>query len=187
MAGDNLIHEFPTTAENILKANEVTVLPVPNTGMGPILTWERPATGYPFNFQLNGPSSGSNGLVYLDEESGVPCWRPEIYDRSISIGDVDNAENDNFEINITDWDLDCVVFAIGIDVGDNEAASEEYIEVEGTGGFTDTSDVVPDCKNTLGFIGIVSTVPLTSVFFNEGNGPDDIFVRDFAFGYLVTD
>jgi hypothetical protein len=42
----------------------------------------------------------------------------------------------------------------------------------------------PNCNRTHGFLGVVSTVPITSMLFNENNDGDDIFVRDFEFGYL---
>ena len=42
----------------------------------------------------------------------------------------------------------------------------------------------PDCPETLGFIGIVSTVPLKELYFNEDNAGDDIFIRDPQFGIL---
>lgn len=182
LAGEDKITEFLTTPDNIALSNEFTSPPGQNINMGSILTFDSSSTHFPFTFRLQ---AGINGyrLVYEDQESG-PAFGPMDQARSISIGDVNDEENDNLIIAVPEWNNNAAIFAIGITVGDNEGVSEEYIEVWGIDSFNKRFDMTPHCPGLHGFIGIVSTVPLTQLFFNEDNGGDDIFVRDFCFGVL---
>ncbi len=187
LAGDGLIREMLTTAENLTLANEVSNPPVPNQGMGQILTFDSSATGYPFIFDLMATRPGYN-LVFDDQENG-PGFSDMDQQRSISIGDIDNDENDNFAIHIIEWQPNCAVFAIGITVGNNEVESDEQVQVKGINNFiklwnNEDGDVIPSCPSSIEFLGFVSTVPITDIWFNEGNDGDDIFVRDFCFGVL---
>jgi len=185
LAGDDKIVQFPTTAENVALANEMGWLPGPNVSLGSIITLDGTATGFPFDFSLQA-TIGGHRLIF-DDQAGSPlrdAFAPLDQERSISIGNVDDEENDNFEIRIPEWDPKAGVFAIGITVADNSAESGEEIIMTGIGGFTKTFGLRPHCPGSHGFIGIVSTVPITSLFFNENNAGDDIFVRDPEFGVL---
>ena len=183
LAGQNLVRDFPTTAANILLANEVTTLPEPNAWLGSIITFSGDQTGYPFDFSLR--SERGYDLVYDDRETNfVPAFQPLNQERSISIGDVDDYENDNFEIAIPEWNRRAAVFAIGITVGHNNASSGESVEVTGVNDFYESFTDAPNCPESHGFLGVISTGPLTTMFFNEDNDGDDIFVRDFRFGVL---
>jgi hypothetical protein len=182
LAGSGHLTKFMTTPENLLLANEVHALPIPNTGMGSILTFGRSVTTYPFDFTLKA-TIGGYSLVYDDQESG-PGFAPLDQARSISIGDINNNENDNFEIAIPEWNTNAAVFAIGITVGHNEAKGEEFIDVHCIGEFDHRFQDRPSCPSSHGFMGVVATVPIKSMFFNEDNGGDDIFVRDFEFAHL---
>ena len=187
LAGNCLTRDLPTTANNLTLANEVTTPPGPNTGMGNTLTFESLETGYPFKFDLM--ATQASNLVFDDQENGPAFPNNPEQERSISIGDVDNEDNDNFSIEIIEWQPNCAVIAIGITVGDNERESDEQVQVRGTGGFLklwndEDGNCVPNCQGSTSFLGVVSTVPITELWFNEGNGGDDIFVRDFCFGVL---
>ncbi len=182
LAGDDLITEFLTTADNIALSNEVGGPPGSNINLGQILTFDSSATHFPFTFFLRATNAGYR-LVFQDMEGG-PAFGSMDQERSISIGDVDDEENDDFNIQIQEWDANCAVFAIGITVGDNSRESGEFIALNGINSFYKKFDMSPACPGTHGFIGIVSTVPLMSVAFNERSTGDDIFVRDFCFGVL---
>ena len=85
-------------------------------------------------------------------------------------------------------DPNTAVFAIGIDVGDNTGESGESITVTGINGFSQNYPVTPSGGGTVGsFIGVVSTVPLRTVFFDEGTGDDDIFIRNPQFRVVRWD
>jgi len=186
LAGNGLTSELLTTADNLTLANEVTIPPIPNTDMGNILTFDSTETGYPFTFDLQATRPAYD-LVFDDQENGAPGFSTPEQERSISIGDINDRENDNFAIHIIEWQPNSAVIAVGITVGDNERASEEQVQVLGTGGFLklwEDNNYIPNCPATTSFLGVVSTVPITQLWFNEGNGDDDIFVRDFCFGVL---
>lgn len=183
--------EWPTTPGNIASSNEFTVPPVPNQGMGNLLTWESSKTGFPFTFHLYGPESGTNGLVYKDYFAVIVDQ-----ERSISIGDTRSdwdRDNDDFEVKITKWDSNCRVFAIGITVGHNGQEDAEFTEVSGLNGLykkfakdpnNPLAKYAPACRTSIGFIGVVSKVALNKLFFDEHHTTDNIFVRDPCFGYL---
>jgi hypothetical protein len=184
LVGEGHLVEFLTTAENLALANEVGAPPASNHSMGPILTFDSAATHYPFTFYLRALASGHT-LVYDDQESG-PAFSPMDQLRSISIGDVNDGENDDFEINIPTWHNNAAVFAIGITMGDNNAESGEGAKVYGVNGFANEAlaNSRPACSQTFGFVGVVATVPIISFKFNESDTGDDIFVRDLCFGVL---
>lgn len=185
LVGDGHIVEFPTTPANIALSNEYPYQPGLNTNLGATLTWDSSRTHYPFSFHLKALASG-HPLVYDDQESGGDAFAPLEQERSISIGGVDVGENDDFEIAIPAWNSKAAVFAIGITVGDNSCESGEGLQTYGINGF-DNQAVgysCPNCPMAHGFIGVVATVPMLSIRFNESDTGDDIFVRDLVFGVL---
>jgi Thiol-activated cytolysin len=183
LVGEGHIIEFPTTAENLSTANEMGWVPGQNNNMGNVLTFDSSVTHYPFTFHLRATEGGA-GLVFEDQESG-PAFGAMDQERSISIGDVGDQENDDFDIAIPVWNNNAAVFAIGFTVGDNEYADEEYVEVTGVNNFIHRfGKTSPNCPGLHGFVGIVATMPITLIHFNEGSGGDDIFVRDFCFGVI---
>lgn len=110
-------------------------------------------------------------LVFNDQEADWP-------DNSISIGDVDNYDNDDFEIGVTGNK----VYAIGFMMQSNGDDPTEFLDVWAAQDecYLDQKDL-PTIIN--GFVGVVSPVPLNRIFFNEDEGIDDIGIRDFFFGY----
>jgi len=123
-------------------------------------------------------------LVYDDQEGGGSAWGSMDHDRSIGVGSIGSQEDDNFEVRIPEWDSHAAVFAIGITVGNNVAQSGEAITTYGVNSFGLQFNMSPDCPGQCGFIGIVATIPVTELFFNEANTSNNIFVRDFCFGVL---
>lgn len=185
MVGDGHIVYFPTTAENIALSNEETTPPASNHSMGAVLTFDSSRTHYPFTFRLRALASGHT-LVFQDLESG-PAFGGMDQARGISIGDVDDGENDDFEIAIPIWHNNAAVFAIGISICDNNAESGEGGQVYGVNGFANASlaNSRPSSPGIEGFLGIIATVPITSIRFNESDTGDDMFVRDLCFGVLT--
>lgn len=150
-----------------------------------MLTFDSASTGYPFSFLLRAPVS--DGFTFDDKEgsSYSDAFGGMDQARSLSVGDVDDYDNDDFEIQFPGYRANTAVFAVGITVGDNTAESGEFTAVDGTGGYTrEMAGCVPDSPGTHGFLGVLSTVPLHRLFFNENSGTDDIFVRDLVFGVL---
>ncbi|MCK4499881.1 thiol-activated cytolysin family protein [Candidatus Babeliales bacterium] len=168
---------FTTNAVNVALANEVGSPPANNFNVGSILTFDALNTTYNFNFYLQSLDYGCPyPLVFNDTEFGERGM--------ISIGDVGNCENDDFEIGVSTNDDDTYVFAIGFYLGHNGLTNEETLEV-----FYGNSKVkeftyldLPASSSGEVFMGIISTVPITKIVFNEDIGGDDIYIKDFCFG-----
>ena len=187
LVGDGHTIELLTHSANICSYTlefENSSPPFPeNKGLGPTLTFDSFLTGYAFTFRLK---ALLGNLVYDDYEGGP--YRPAFgayQERSLSIGEVDDQENDDFEIAVTSWNTNAAVFAIGITVGNNVPEYNEGATVDGVDGFhVVLPNSVPSCSGKAGFLGVVASVPLTRLFFNENGTGNDIFVRDFRFGVL---
>lgn len=179
---------LPTTADTLVMADEVDSPPGPNTTLGNVLTFDTLSTGYPFRFLLRAPGSPS---FTFDDREGNDYHDAFTFDqaRSLSPGDVGNDENDDVEVQFPSWRANSAVLAFAMTVADNARQPGEYTAVDGTGGLSRQFDAcVPDSPGTAeGFLGVISTVPLTRVFFNERGDTDnwdDIYIRDFQFGLL---
>jgi hypothetical protein len=179
--GEDKIVEFPTTAENVSLATEVSGPPTQNVSIGPVNTYDSTVTGFCFSFHLSTLQPGSQ-MTFDDWEFDNPQAPAGYRDRAISIGDCGNFEDDDFEIMITARDAHYKVIGIGIEVIDNALENDESIEVHCADTTQDTIYAEsPDCDGTGAFIGIVSNQELLKLIFNESPGGDDIFVRDFYF------
>ena len=106
-------------------------------------------------------------------------------ERMLSIGDVDDYENDDFVIEILEWDPNYTVFAAGFIIADNSHESYEQTIVKMAQ--VDTSvffNTAPHCPGLNSFIGVICDETIKSVYFNESSSGDDIFVRDIYFKYI---
>nr|MBN2278766.1 thiol-activated cytolysin family protein [candidate division Zixibacteria bacterium] len=167
---------FETNGTNLLLSPELQGWWVPaiNAHLGhATITFPPENTGYDFAFaltalQLNCPYP----LTFDDDEfSGAPS-------NIISIGDVGNCEDDDFQIVASDFRDSCYIFAVGTIVGNNgEYTAEEKLEV-----FYGDQKIAEYPNHIDGFIGVVSAVPITKFKFNEDSGDNDIWIRDFCFG-----
>lgn len=171
------LHEWDFNNQTLWLANEAGVFTNESGGqvfMGTIATYPQGNTGFPFDFYLKNhavppTANGSEyALVYNDQEG---------FDYQISVGDIDNWEDDDFEIGVTDDN----VYAIGLHVFDNTPVSEEFLEVFAVDGMGECFiDQINEPIN--GFMGIISPIPLKRIWFNEDTGADDIGIDNFTFG-----
>jgi hypothetical protein len=174
------LKDWELTDQSLYLAEESADFHLENNGQTPLgthITYSGDSTGLPFTFYLEnvavdpGHPDADYALVYNDQE-GFSYG-------SISIGDIDDFENDDFEVGVTGTN----VFAIALKVEDNEPESSEFLEVY-------AHDAGQDCyidqigDDVEGFMGIISPVPLKRIWFDEGAGGDDIAVRDFVFGVI---
>lgn len=162
---------FPSDSAHIGLADEVGP-PGPNAQMGNTLTFHRQDVGFCLDFQLHALQTSPPGvqLVFDDNEAGAGTPA-----NSISVGDVDNHENDN-------WD---VVFQNGTAVrafacqlyGNIQESGEQYEVYDGNGALIHTQTT-----GLNGFQGFISTVPIGRIYFNESAaGGDDIAIGAFEF------
>ncbi len=158
----------------ITDCDEHEVTPNNNQNIGYTLTFPGTGTGLSLDFTFNSPNGP---ITYNDDEF------PSVYYPCLSIGDVDNyGENDDFEITVTRVDPGQTLLAIGIWVGHSERESGEYLRIYGESDLLlqeFTASYLPDGD---AFMGVVSAVPLTRIYYNEKAGEDDILVWDFFFG-----
>jgi len=171
------IGEWETSAENINAAVELSAIPGENTPLGPRLTFLANSTSFPFDFSLENTAVDDPwALVYADQEAGNHKWG------WISIGDVDDYENDDFEISITGNS----VYAFAIEIGDNVFSADEFVEIYGIDSESGEETFLKQFTGSelKPFLGILSPVPLNRVFYNESTDGDDIMVRNLRFGIL---
>lgn len=172
------LYEWDFTNQTLFAASESASFEHFSNGqtfLGTHITYSQDSTSFPFDFYLenvavppNDPSAAW-ALVYNDQE-GFP-------NGTISIGDIDDLQDDDFEIGVSSSN----VYAIGFYVVDNEHVPSEFLEVFA---HTNTQECFIDQINDpiSGFVGVISAVPLKRIWFNESADGDDIGVREISFG-----
>jgi len=184
--------EWLTNRPNIWKANEsANFYEAANNQifMGLYISFSPENTGLPFSFYLEnkdpalyyGHPQQHLGLVFEDKEgstSGLP------WPNTISIGDIDDFEFDNFEIGVSGNN----VYGLGFNMVDNTNNANEYLKVFAHDGSTECEIAHISHSDaggfSNGFLGVISPVPVSRIFFRENNDGDDIGVRHFHFGYI---
>jgi hypothetical protein len=165
LSGGFTLHEFPTTAANIALSDEFGSAPGKNVELGGQLNWPAAATSFPFDIELK---ANEGHMTYWDNEG--------FYANTISIGDVDNWQNDDFSIEVSGTD----VYAIAFIVGDNGSRGGEDLTVwAATPGGEEYLQQFP--QGYAGFVGLISPVPIRRIEYNEDSGGDDIYVSTFRF------
>ena len=158
----------------IADCDEFASTPGNNTNIGYTLTFPGTGTGLPLDFTFNSPNGP---MTYNDDELSSSLYP------HLSIGDVDNyGENDDFEITVTRVDPGYSLMAMGILVLHSERQSGETLRVYGENDLflqEFTSGVLPHGDQ---FMGVISAVSLTRIYYNEKAGGDDIATRNFHFG-----
>lgn len=171
--------KFETTEPNIYLANEVSYFwsggtPGGQTALTSCITFSPISnTGLPFDFYLKNKAYEGNlwGLVINENEGSFPV-------NTISIGDIGDLEDDDFEIGVTGDK----VYGIGCRIIQNDADNGEYMAITAAAGCPLGQQAsLPSMEN--GFVGFISPVPLQRINFNEAAGGDDMGVMHFYFLY----
>ncbi len=176
---------FETTSGNILLADEVSVAPVTNVKVGPILTFQSANTPLSRGFQLESlqatdptnPLDG--GFTFNDTEGGAA------YADALSPGDVDDFQNDDWTLTILDG---VFISALGFNVKHARFPADETLTLFSNGTVVDEfklDDFFPATGNGDFFIGLTSNTPFNRIDFNEednaADNGDDIAIADFRF------
>ena len=164
---------FDTTAANLAHSSELASAPGGNAQMGPTLTFTG-APGMCRDFQLRALQSGAH-LVFQDQEWANPI------PSSISIGDIDNHENDDWRFT---WLGGAPMYSFGTFLIDDGSVGGESLRVYDTGGqLLGSLNTIPvSAGETQDFLGVISNLPIGSIVFDEDAGGDDIAIRHFRFG-----
>ncbi len=172
------INKWETTPANVQKANEAYKFNYsysPQILMYEIITFSGAVTGYPFDFHLrNTAVSGDPLALVLNDTEGL---NNNFTHTTVSIGDIDDFENDDFEIVVTGSQ----VYAMGFIMKSNTDTNDEYLEVIAAQEDCYLDQLNLPMANDL-FIGVISPVPLKRLFFNESEDDDDMGIQDFYFG-----
>ncbi|MCI0636227.1 MAG: IPTL-CTERM sorting domain-containing protein, partial [Actinobacteria bacterium] len=175
------VDSLDTTAANVALADEVGSPPAQGEALGPQLTFRAASTGLCGSFTLRALQAGA-GLTFDDGEPNPPLFPAD----GLSIGDVDDFENDDFQLGFPTGSF----FAIGFFLVDNTQDAGESLRVFGSGGLLGTlaGSSIPDSSGGAStFVGVVSPVPLVSIRFDEDAGGDDVAIRDLRFGCAAGD
>jgi Thrombospondin type 3 repeat len=177
------VETFRFTASNVEKADEVASIPSNKARLGPTLTFAAPNTGLSRGFTLQALQSTPPGvnLVYNDLEAGdsTSDFGPD----SISIGDINNHENDDWQVTMTSGPP-LTVFGFDL-IGNKAPPSGELFSVYGPDNVLYGS--LPAPIGDIFFIGVVATAPIARLHFNEGasdkqgSDGDDIAIANFRF------
>jgi hypothetical protein len=168
------IDSLPTTSTNVALANEVASPPADNADLGKYLTFDKANTGFNVSFQMY-PSQSSAKFTFNDTEGTGSAWQD-----ALSVGDINNYENDNFYINVLSNDQ---VFAMAVEIRENTFVSgENFIISSGGTQLADfNANSLPD--DDIVFIGILSSTPFDQFWFDEDSGGDDIAIANPQFVY----
>lgn len=170
----------PTTAAYLAQADEVPTPPAPNTWLCTAeygnpectLTFPKQSTANCRDVVVQ----AFEGITFDDNEFTSPS-----YPNSLSIGDVDDGENDDFEIRIPDA---TPLYAAGFTLLDNIADVGESLTVIGQSGAVLGRLEAPIAS---GFVGVVSSEPIASLYFDEDAGGDDIAIEELVFERNLAD
>jgi len=170
--------ELTTSATTIALANEVGSAPANNSGLGNSLTFESGNTGFTFDVTVEATQTGVTGAGFtFNDTEGDSAWLTGV----LSVGDINNAEEDGFEITSSS-----ALFGIYLDFIGNEFSSGESISLYNGGdlvaSFT-SSGQIPDDPGApqRTFWGVTSTDPFTRLVFVESPDGDDIGIADIGF------
>ena len=167
------VETFEFTPVNVSLADEVDSQPGENAQLGSVLTFDSIHTGLSVSFVVTALEGGA-GLVYDDQEGVGDEW-----DQALSIGDINNRENDDFRISFSS-----PVYSFSFILSDNSSTSGESITFYRGNTLVDSLNSGIPASPTEAFWGFVSAEPFDRLEFDEGSGGDDIALKDFAFGQV---
>lgn len=183
------VETFEITPEMLVLAREVATKPRDNTPLGTVLTFDRSATSLMRGFRLrtlqnsNPATSVPPGFVYNDTEDNPARVRPGFHN-ALSIGDINDYEDDDFEIELLDGPP---LYALAFELHDNDLDPDERLEIIGEHDEVIAVFEAPGSSRDTGptwinFVGIISDVPIRAIRLNESPDPDDIALGRIFFG-----
>lgn len=167
-----------TDANGIALANEVSGPPSQNQFLGSFLTFDSANTGFQNSFTIETLEAGA-GFTFSD---GEPSPASAGYENALSVGDIDNFENDDWHFVFTSGPE---VTAFGFILRDNgDTGGIDILSIFDTNGnLIGTTDQLPSSTGTGAFVGVISTgAAIGSITYDEDASGDDIAIADFRFG-----
>ncbi|MGA1871959.1 MAG: hypothetical protein ACMUJM_25875 [bacterium] len=172
------IETFKTTANNILKANQVNSEPGSNAKLDSYLTFDSSNTGLSWSFELK--CKQNDARFTFDDDEGYGNLIN--FDNALSVGDIDDYENDNWRIWLTDGTLR----AFGVQIKDSGSYEDEsfWFYNYSISGNPIASICLNDhmsLDNDSQFFGFVTDFDFDYVYYDESYGNDDIAIADLRF------
>jgi hypothetical protein len=175
------IYTFYPNRNDVLRADEVTSAPANNGNLPATLTFRgvNMDPPLPFDFRVSCRQPSGSNFTYNDNEfdsSKYPL---------LSVGDVDTAQDDDFEIEIIET-YGVTVTGIGVAIGDNTETAGEWLEVyDDSGRLLEIFTANMPRSGGYVFTG-VTTAPFGtgSILYNEDSGGDDICLQGFWFATM---
>lgn len=174
--GIQKVEVFRTTASNLALANEIPGPPTNNQALNYSLTFAAANTNYCRSFTLRALQTTAGGAMTFDDNEGNGTTANFV--NAISIGDINNFENDDFQLSFPA--NEAATYAVSFIIKDNNSNAGEFVNVYGAGDVLIASIPMPAGINVR--VGIVADERITAVNFDEDTGGDDIAIADFAFG-----
>ncbi len=170
---------FPTMAPNVGLAEEASVPTSNNVDVGPSLTFRAAATGLPWSFKIVTLQPGA-GFTFNDNEQGGASPPYAGFEDALSVGDIDDYENDHCAILVLDGPP---LRGLALEIGDNEPGySDQGVFVYGTGGaLVGYSPTLPAVSGGFAFLGIVSDDSISRVVLQGDTDGDDMSIRHLRF------
>ncbi len=162
------------TSTNVAFADEVGSPPGSNAGLGPQLTFQGSNTGFDYDFSVQTLEPNA-GFTFDDNEGDSD------FNDALSIGDINNFENDDFRFDFTG-----TIFGFGMDLRDIHDAVGETFSVFDAGGLIGNFTAIPEFEDGPVFVGVVSDTAITHVIFDEDAGGDDIAIRSAFFATSIA-
>ncbi len=130
--------------------------------------------------------TGGVELLDADEIDSVPGTDQSI-GRDLTFAGANTGLPFDFEIVIGPATMGQEVWAVGIWVGDSDNTSGESLRVYGEDSvlLQEITEYLP-INDGYAFMGVISPLPLTGVFYNEDSGGDDICIGHPYFGVKTT-
>jgi len=174
---------FVTTAANIGLSDEVDAPIGNNAEVGSNLTFQAGATGLSRSFRVATLQAGA-GFTFNDNEQGMLYPAMPGFEDALSIGDINDFENDDCEIVMLDGPE---LYALGFELGENDPAQDQYPDmgcrVYGTtGDWLGASSFLSAVSNGFAFFGLVSEQAIGRVVVDGDANGDDMSIRNFQFG-----
>ena len=165
-----------TTDTNVGLATELSSPPSQNTNCGPILTFETVNTGMSQGFQVQTIQSGA----WFTFSDGEPAPVKPGFEDALSVGDINNHEDDNWQLLILPGGRS--VFAFAFDLRHSQFSTGESMSVyDGLDALLGSTTAIPAGGLGSDFLGFVSSDPFVKIVFDEDPLDDDIAIADFRF------
>lgn len=185
------VESLTTDADGVALANEVPAPPGSNSQLGKILTFDAAVTGLSRGFLLETLDPSTDILAGFTFSDGEPNPSADFID-ALSVGDINNFQNDDWRFSVVSGET-VASFAFILRQNGDTDAEEAMIALDAADQVLDQCQPVP-VSDGADFFGLIASVPVTKVIFNEGDGDggsgssdDDIALADPRFGDAVLD